>query len=113
MENGIFYHGTGKRYANSITKNGLDAGSYITNDFGFAASYAMRHKNPVVLVFENIPVELPEDIAFENEFVTAAISFPSKIVSPVFKSIPEDWWETADDLSERKYPELFNIENWR
>jgi len=105
------YHGTDGRSARLITTGGLPAGSYGTTDFELAASYALGKPTPTVVVVE-VEAQIPDEQAFDGEYVTLSEATILQVLHPKFNTIPHDWYELADDLSGRMYPELFDIQQW-
>jgi hypothetical protein len=108
------YHGTSTPNARKIVKSGLAPGSYVTPDFELAASYALRTGDPaVVCLYPKAHVSTPEDPAYEGvELVTTRRAYVMRTLRPKFQEIPADWYELTDGM-ERKYPDLFERENWR
>jgi hypothetical protein len=98
-----------------------DAGSYVTQNFGLAASYALRQPNPAIVIVD-AQVRLPDEIAYlGEEFQTVGISQGLQVLRPKFDStelaevadLPADWWEElADNLGSYRYPHLFSLSNW-
>ena len=113
----MFFHGTNKKFAKKIINEGLNKSSYVTTEFEFAAGYALRQGNEAVILYfdENIKIESPQESAYwgEVEFITKEKYFPSKILIPKFNSLPSDYYELNDDISDRKYPEFFSSNSWQ
>jgi len=106
------YHGTDGKSARIIAIEGLPAGSYGTTDFELAASYALGKITPTVIVVE-VEAQVPDEQAFDGEYITLNKATILQILHPKFQTIPSDWYELANDLSGRMYPNLFDIRQWR
>jgi hypothetical protein len=111
----MMYHGASQQSAAAIAIGGLRAGSYTTTDFELAASYALRNDNPAVIVVDSADATPPsaDEIVYDEEFILQSNAKITGVCLPQFAGKPADWWELNDDLSGRKYPELFNKNNWK
>jgi len=105
------YHGTDGKSAQLAATKGLPVGSYGTTDFELAASYALGKSDPIVVVIE-VEARIPDEQAFDGEYITLNKATILQVLHPKFDTIPHDWYELADDLSGRMYPELFDIQQW-
>ena len=107
------FHGTSLDNARNIQSAGfLSSGQYVTDDFELAASYALRHGAPAVIVVEGA-VGLPDEIAYDSiEFVAAENLKVVEVLQPTFAGKPLDWYDLDDGLN-RRYPHLFELENWK
>ena len=106
------FHGTSSKNAESVLCTGLPKGQYVTDDFELAASYAMRHNEPAVVIVDG-KIAQPDDPAYDDiEFVAADNMKCAQILRPTFSEKPADWYELGKNL-ERVHPGLFAKENWR
>ena len=109
------FHGTSRQCALEIEAKGFDEKSYITSEFELATSYALRQRgNAVILVFEIVDFEPPEEPAFDVEFLTTSKAFPIKKLAPTFDSneLPEDYYDLDEEANGRKYPQFFEEKAW-
>ena len=106
-----YFHGTSYETALEIRRSGLAAGAYVATDFDLAASYALKHGAPAIVVLSG-QVAPPAERAYDTEAVAMQMQV-LRVLRPCFREIPEDYYELNDKLTGRKYPQLFARQNWQ
>jgi hypothetical protein len=116
MEMKSYYHGTGADALAQIAAVGLRPGTYVTETFQTAALYALshRHEGGALILKVRACVSIPEQQAYPDERIIVGAARVIGVYAPNFEddSLPEDWMEPNEDITDFKYPGLYNPINW-
>lgn len=106
-----YFHGTSARHARTIQERGLQRGAFVTTDFDLAASYALKHAEPAIVILTGEVAE-PRARAYDGEYIALNMR-ATGVPCPQFADVPDDFYELNDSLSGRKYPDLFDRKQWQ
>lgn len=105
-----YYHGTSARAAQLIQAARVMPSLFVSTDFDLAASYALGKPEPRILVLAG-SVENPSERAYDGEYLSGDMQV-LRVLRCRYEDIPDDYYELDESLSGRKYPHLFDPENW-